>query len=235
MLNTNALTLFNDAASQPQQIGCHTRAIDGATVIDAGVESRSSLEAGIMLARLCLGDLAHVSVTPAAPDVYSCGNLVQVRTDQPLAACLGGQYAGWPVQTDDFFAMGSGPMRLLRGREEMLKSLGLSEDGDQCVGVLESDQLVIEKIAGECNITPQGVHLAIARSTSIAGSLQVVARSIETAMHKLHELGFDVKRMVSATGHAPLPPPAKRGDIVGGWRRPCRRVSPAVATAKRGD
>ena len=42
---------------------------------------------------------------------------------------------------------------------------------------------------GRSGRSPRGT----APSTSIAGSIQVVARSIETAMHKLHELKFDVR------------------------------------------
>jgi methenyltetrahydromethanopterin cyclohydrolase len=36
--------------------------------------------------------------------------------------------------------------------------------------------------------------------------IQVVARSLETAMHKLHELRFDLSTVVSGSGVAPLPP-----------------------------
>jgi len=78
---------------------------------------------------------------------------------------------------------------------------------------------VIELIAAECGVAADGVHLAVAPSTSIAGSIQVVARSIETALHKLHELKFDVNSVVSASGFAPLPPPAKLGDTVQGIGR----------------
>ena len=49
----------------------------------------------------------------------------------------------------------------------------------------------------------------MARTRSLAGSVQVVARSVETALHKLHFLGFDLKRIESGIGSAPLPPPAK--------------------------
>ena len=38
--------------------------------------------------------------------------------------------------------------------------------------------------------------------------VQVVARSVETCLHKLHELGFDVTRIVSGCGSAPLSPVA---------------------------
>ncbi|HEY1191154.1 MAG TPA: methenyltetrahydromethanopterin cyclohydrolase, partial [Gemmata sp.] len=34
----------------------------------------------------------------------------------------------------------------------------------------------------------------------------IVARSVETALHKLHELKFDVNQVVSGYGVAPLPP-----------------------------
>jgi methenyltetrahydromethanopterin cyclohydrolase len=51
--------------------------------------------------------------------------------------------------------------------------------------------------------------LLIAPTASIAGTIQVVARSVETALHKLLELGYDLRQVVSAYGHAPLPPIAK--------------------------
>ena len=44
--------------------------------------------------------------------------------------------------------------------------------------------------------------------TSQAGTVQVVARSIETSLHKLFELGFDLARVESGWGFAPLPPVA---------------------------
>jgi methenyltetrahydromethanopterin cyclohydrolase len=48
----------------------------------------------------------------------------------------------------------------------------------------------------------------VARTSSLAGTVQIVARSVETALHKLHELGFDVRRIKSACGSAPLAPVA---------------------------
>jgi methenyltetrahydromethanopterin cyclohydrolase len=49
----------------------------------------------------------------------------------------------------------------------------------------------------------------VAPTASNAGTLQVVARSAETALHKLHELGFDLGRVVAARGSAPLAPVAR--------------------------
>jgi len=39
--------------------------------------------------------------------------------------------------------------------------------------------------------------------------LAVGARVVETGLHKMETLGFDVRRVVSAMGTAPLPPTAK--------------------------
>ncbi|MGI9473502.1 MAG: methenyltetrahydromethanopterin cyclohydrolase [Rubripirellula sp.] len=223
MVNESAYQLFQDSVDRAAAMGCRVESVAGARVLDAGVGCRGSLEAGIRLGRLCLADLGEIKLCPSDSATLVSSNRVHVRTDQPLLSCLGAQYAGWPVQTDDFFAMGSGPMRLCRGREEVLKELGLSESAGRVVGVLESDKLPSESavnlIAEHCGVTTDAVFLAVAPSTCIAGSLQVVARSVETAMHKLHELKFDVTKIVSATGDAPLPPPAKPGDMVGGIGR----------------
>jgi methenyltetrahydromethanopterin cyclohydrolase len=48
----------------------------------------------------------------------------------------------------------------------------------------------------------------MAPTASQAGTIQIVARSIETALHKLHEIGFDLARVESGYGTAPLPPVA---------------------------
>ena len=86
------------------------------------------------------------------------------------------------------------------------------------VGVLETGKLpdaeVFQYIADATGVEPEDVVLCVAPTSSMAGNLQVVARSIETAMHKLHELGFDVNRVRSGYGTAPLPPVAKN-DLEG--------------------
>lgn len=195
----------------------------GARIVDAGIDTPGSLGAGLWLARVCLGDRAVVDMQPTDLRLPGADFQVSVRTDHPVQACLGSQYAGWPVQTDDYFAMGSGPMRMCRGREAVLEALGLQESPEHVVGVLESDRrptdAAIDRIAQDCGVTADRLTLVVAPSTSIAGTIQVVARSIETALHKLHECGFDVQRIVSAAGFAPLPPMAKPGDTVGGIGR----------------
>ena len=169
------------------------------------------MQAGLMLARLCMAGRAETTIHPTDSS-RGPWPVVQVVTDDPVHACMASQYAGWPVKKDKFFAMGSGPMRCKRGKEHILQRIGLSDPSLQAVGVLECDSLpdesVAEYIASECGVAIENTVICVAPTRSIAGTIQVVARSVETSMHKLFELGFDLSAVVSGYGSAPLPPPA---------------------------
>ena len=112
-----------------------------------------------------------------------------------------------------------GPMRAAYCQEEIFKHLEITRDeSGKAVGILETSQLPTEQvtndIAEKCGVHARDLILLVARTASIAGSVQVVARSIETALHKMHELTFDLHRIVSGYGIAPLPPVAK-DDMAG--------------------
>ncbi len=183
----------------------------GGRFVDCGIVARGGLAAGLDLARICLADLADVAIVPGDVGGHPCP-VVQVTTDNPVAACLGSQYAGWALADGKYFAMGSGPMRAAYAHEPMFAELGLAEHPEAVVGVLEGRKpptpAVVAKVAEACRVSPSAVTLLGAPTASLAGGVQVVARSVETALHKLHALGFDLRRVVSAHGVAPLPPVA---------------------------
>ena len=138
--------------------------------------------------------------------------LIQVVTDHPVQACLASQYAGWALKAGKFFAMGSGPMRAAAGSEAIFDLIGFRETPEAVIGVLETRKPpppeVVARIAGACKVDLKDVTLLVAPTASLAGCVQIVARSVETALHKLAELKFDLTRVVSAHGAAPLPPVA---------------------------
>jgi methenyltetrahydromethanopterin cyclohydrolase len=183
----------------------------GTRIIDAGIQASGGLEAGLMLARLCLADLGQVSLHPGG--MVGCP-LVQVSSDFPIAACLASQYAGWQVSVGKYFAMGSGPMRAASGREELFKTIGLTEIAHAAVGVLETNTIPNDDVAlditSKCNVSQEHMTLVVAPTSSIAGTLQVVARCVETCLHKLHELKFDVMQVRYGYGTAPMPPVARK-------------------------
>ncbi len=182
-----------------------------ACIIDCGVQAPGGYGAGLMMAHVCLADLADVDVLMGDVNGRPCPR-VDVCTDHPVAACMASQYAGWQIKTDGFFAMGSGPMRAAAGREDLFDRIGFREKATTVVGTLETsklpDEAVVRYIAERAGVGPDGITLLVARTASQAGGVQIVARSVETALHKLDELGFDLSRVVSGAGTAPLPPVA---------------------------
>jgi methenyltetrahydromethanopterin cyclohydrolase len=211
-LNENAVRVVHELIAHADRLHVTVAAPQGdACVIDCGVQASGGLEAGRCLAEACLAGLARVRITHGNEALWS-GPWVSVTTDHPLAACMASQYAGWPLSYGDYFAMGSGPMRAARGREPLFERIGLLEQPWRVVGVLESARLppdeVRRDIARQCQVEPENLTLLVAPTASLAGTVQVVARSVETALHKLLELGFDVSRVVAGHGVAPLPPVA---------------------------
>ena len=209
-LNARAIARVEALLDRAEERRVAVHAIDGGgRAIDCGVIVEGGLLAGLDLARVCLADLAEVAIVPGDVAGRPCP-IVQVTTDHPIAACLASQYAGWPVQAGKYFAMGSGPMRAARGHEVIFDDVGHRERAPAVVGVLEGRTLptpeVVALVAEACGVEPSAVTLLIAPTASLAGGLQVVARSVETALHKLHELKFDLGRLVAAQGWAPLPP-----------------------------
>jgi methenyltetrahydromethanopterin cyclohydrolase len=97
----------------------------------------------------------------------------------------------------------------------------LQEVASQGVLVLEAPSLPTEAAvmqAGlECELSPKNLIFCVARTASLPGTIQIVARSIETTLHKLDEIGFDLRLVVSALGTAPLPPIGKSDMQSIGW------------------
>jgi len=212
-LNRRALAVLEEALRDHPRLRITVSSPDGAgRFVDAGVRAEGGIEAGILLARLCLAGLGSVSVA-AGNLPFPGSHRVDVAVDHPVAACMASQYAGWQISLEGFFGMGSGPMRAAYGGEDLFGRIGLVEKEDEVLGVLETASPpgpeVFRFIAGKIGIDPARVTLVAARTRSIAGGVQVVARSVETALHKLDTLGFDLTRVRSGLGAAPLPPPAK--------------------------
>ena len=215
-LNRRAHQLVKNSVDHARELRIEAAdAGNGITLLDFGVNVTGGLSAGLQLARICMAGLATVELNAASPEI----NLPQVlvHTDHPLQACLQSQYAGWKIATDGFFGMASGPMRALAGREELFDEFPADEDSEIAVGVLESGSLpsasALEAVRNGLSDCSE-IAIAVAPTASQAGNLQVVARSVETAMHKLHELEFPVQSVVSGSGAAPLPPIAKN-DLAG--------------------
>jgi methenyltetrahydromethanopterin cyclohydrolase len=192
---------------------------NGCTVIDAGIKAPGGLEAGRIIAEICLGGMGTVTLNHSAY-THNWPLSVNVHTGNPVLACLGSQYAGWSLSHEKYYALGSGPARAMATKvkegqqepvEELYKELGYQDEADATVLVIENDAIpplaIIEKVAAACKVDPSRLTIIVTPTSSLAGGMQVVARVLEVAMHKAHALHFPLENIVDGSGSAPVCPP----------------------------
>ena len=192
---------------------------NGCTIIDAGIKAPGGLEAGRIIAEICLGGMGTVTISHSAY-TNNWPLSVNVHTGNPVSGCLGSQYAGWSLSHEKYYALGSGPARALATKvrdgkeepvEELYKELAYSDAADSATLVIENDAVppieIIEKVAAACKLDPSKLTIIVTPTSSLAGGVQVVARVLEVALHKAHALHFPLENIIDGSGSAPICPP----------------------------
>jgi methenyltetrahydromethanopterin cyclohydrolase len=209
-LNGRALGLADAMAADATLLRIAvSRGSRGERLIDAGANVQGGIAAGLSIAHICMGGLGDVRLEAVGRGRWPwCLN---VRSSQPLLACLASQYAGWALKHGEFFALGSGPARALAATEDIFAEIAFRDTANWATMVLESASppppQIIDEIATTCRVAPKDVTIIYAPTQSLVGSVQVVSRVLEVALHKAHELKFPLARIVDGMGSAPLPPP----------------------------
>jgi methenyltetrahydromethanopterin cyclohydrolase len=210
-VNKYGYRAFNEMLDNAEELHIEVSELkNGATVVDAGVKATGGYGAGMYLSRLCLADLADLQYIPYQLNEHTVAG-IQVAIDDPVIACMASQYAGWRIIVGKYFAMGSGPARALSlDPKELYEEIGYKDSSDKAVIVLEAGELpseeVADKIAEKCGVDSNEVYIAVAPTSSIAGSVQISARIVETGIHKMHDLGFDITSIKHGFGIIPISP-----------------------------
>ncbi|MDD5580616.1 MAG: methenyltetrahydromethanopterin cyclohydrolase [Methylobacter sp.] len=192
---------------------------NGCTIVDAGIKVPGGIEAGRIIAEICLGGMGIVTISHSTYTTHWPLS-VNVHTGNPVLGCLGSQYAGWSLSHEKYYALGSGPARALATKvkngqqepvEELYKELNYQDSADATVLVIENDALppiqIIENVASACKVDPAKLTIIVTPTSSLAGGIQVVARVLEVAMHKAHALHFPLENIIDGSGSAPICPP----------------------------
>jgi len=190
------------------------RTPQGATIVDAGIAQLGSIEAGLRIAEICMGGLGHARLTTDVSTPHWPWR-VHVHASDPVLACLGSQLAGWSLSVGEgkqaYFALGSGPARALACKEALYHEIEYRDVSQNACLVLEVDKppppALIDKVVQDCSIEASELTIILTPTRSLAGGVQIVARSLEVALHKLHELHFPLDHVVDGMGSAPVPPP----------------------------
>ena len=193
---------------------------EGATLVDAGIAAAGGIEAGLLVAAICMGGLGDVRFDAGAHEGWP--GWIDVRSSRPALACMASQYAGWSLAASKeetggkrFFALGSGPARALACKEPLFGELGYRDRAERGVLVLEVDRappaVVVEKVLRDCGLPASRFTFVLTPTASLAGTTQVVARVLEVALHRAHELGFALHDILEGSARAPLPAPGADG------------------------
>jgi methenyltetrahydromethanopterin cyclohydrolase len=214
-VNSRAAALIDTLKSAAAELKIAVdRGERGETLVDAGSHTQGSIAAGLALAEICMGGLGRLQLIPNAA-IPRWPWTVTVHSANPVIACLASQYAGWRLShgegKDAFFALGSGPARALACTEPLFDILSYRDTAASAALVMESARPppgpVVDKVAHACGVAPEHLSILYAPTQSLAGATQIVARSLEVALHKAHELKFPLDRIVEGMGAAPLAPP----------------------------
>ncbi len=217
-LNDIAVGIVRRMVTEAESLGVAvSRLSNGAQIVDAGVGVPGSLEAGRLFSEACMGGLGEVRFSMVQLEGLTLPG-VEVNVHRPLLACMAAQYAGWAVNVPEsetspsYFAMGSGPARALYRGDPIFEIIDYRDSGEAAVLILESRLLPSPEVAGwiaeKCGISPDRLYLLVAPTASLVGSVQIAARIVETGLHKMHEVGFDISTVLSGFGACPLAPVA---------------------------
>ncbi len=210
-LNDNAQRIVQDMIRDAERLRVSvSKGPLGECLIDAGAKAQGSVEAGLRMAEAAMGGLGVITTNlDQGSDKWPLH--VEVRSSQPVLACLASQYAGWNLSGGDYFAMGSGPVRALARVEPLFSTLAYRETADASVIILETakppPEAVVEKVAKATGLAAEKLTFIYAPTQSIAGAVQIVSRVLEVALHKANDLKFPLDNIIDGIATAPIPAP----------------------------
>jgi len=210
-VNRLAWKLLERLVENPAFYGVKIRKTEsGTTIVDAGIEATGGFEAGRLITEICMGGLGNAEITCKEYGDITLPSIF-VQTDHPVIATLGSQYAGWQINEEGYFAIGSGPARALALKpREIYQEIKYKDDFEKAVVVLETDKQppakLIERIVKDCTVSAEGMAMILTPTKSMAGATQVSGRIVETGIHKLRKVGLDPNVILHAWGIAPIAP-----------------------------
>ncbi|MFW9992717.1 MAG: methenyltetrahydromethanopterin cyclohydrolase [Candidatus Odinarchaeota archaeon] len=239
-LNEKAWKLFEMLLQDPDTYNVGLLLLGGTKIVDC-ISMSGSDDAGILVSKITLGGYGDIELmgTQAIGELEV--EMMKVTLDEfPYIPTLGSQFAGWrinkkytKVKNDKpvkktYFAMASGPARALKDvlePKEIYKHIDYKENYTKTVVLLETNKIPVDEILTyiyhKCNVLPENLGVICAPTNCRVGSLQIAARVVETAISKFHEIGLDVKNIVSSTGTTPIAPIASDPLVAMGCTNDC--------------
>jgi methenyltetrahydromethanopterin cyclohydrolase len=199
-----------EKAKNIKGVSCIEYDLEGrkATILDIGVSDRikgkSAEKLGLIVADASMGLLGKTRTDE--------GTLTVEISRNPVIATLGCQLAGWAIEIGRKKRLGSGPARILAKKPgKIIDATGYAESSDKAALVLETNTLPGEDECKKILDETKANELIVAafREDSTVGLINVLARIVEVGMFRLHNIGYDTRKVAWAKGTVPIPPLGK--------------------------
>ena len=210
-VNDNAFPLVKEIIKRQDVFKVKVEKSDeGTTIIDTGIRAQGGYLTGKYITEICMGGLGTVSFNSVSYGALQLPTIV-VTTDFPRIALIGSQLAGWHINVGKYSSMGSGPARALALKpKNLFTKIDYKDTSNVAIIILETSKKpgkkVIEYISKECKVSPENLFIFLTPTSSLTGFTQISGRVVESGLHKLIEVGFDPKNVLSGYGYAPIAP-----------------------------
>lgn len=203
-----------------EQLNCKSCIMSsGATVIDLGVEAVGGWLAGKLFVEATLGGIGYTTFGTTNFGDWSIPS-IDVYIDQPQTACLSSQFSSWQMPQKKYSGyepMAGGPARAIAKKDMFAKLWYYQDKHHEAVLGVQAAELpgedLVQQISEDCQVRPENIYILVARTGSLAGSIQICSRTVETSIWKLHHVGLDLNWVISGMGSSPVAPPVLDEDI----------------------
>lgn len=215
-VNQEAMRVVRQILESPERLGVRVTTLEnGSTLIDMGQQAPGGWLAARYYTQITLGGLADVSYE-AFPLGGRLLSAIRVMIDDPQAACVASQIAGWRLEGSRAGApILAGPGRALnKANPDHYMDLVAYRDAyhEAVVAIQTADPVTSETaavIAAGCQVRDQDLYILVAPNSSLVCGVQVAARIVEQALHRLAEEGLDLGVVQYAHGVGVIPPMIK--------------------------
>lgn len=212
-VNQEAMRVVRKILESPERLGVRVTTLEnGSTLIDMGQQAPGGWLAARYYTEITLGGLAEVSYE-AFPLGGRLLSAIRVMIDDPQAACVASQIAGWRLEGSRAGApILAGPGRALnKANPDHYMDLVPYRDSyhEAVVAIQTADPVTSETadvIAAGCQVRAQDLYILVAPNSSLVCGVQVAARIVEQALHRLAEEGLDLGVVQYAHGVGVIPP-----------------------------
>ncbi len=232
-LNKNAWQLIEKLLDGAENLEISYKEQNGVILIDAGMSVPGSVDAGILVTKVCLGGYGIVNVDTSDTKLSPLGTIEVIIEDKPSIPTLASQFAGWRIKRKyvkikdgkekekTYFAMGSGPARCIpKEPKDLYEKLKYEEQSSKAVLVLETSKFppkeAIDYVFEKTQVAPGDLAIICAPTNCLVGSIQIAGRIVETAIHKAKEVGLNPLRINRGEGTAPIAPIAQDPTVAMG-------------------